>query len=68
LKFLREDLKHVGIPREKYERLNAAVKEMNTPFYSADDFIHSQVEDVLTQYTKWLEEKEEHEKTKRKRM
>jgi len=50
------------------KRLNAAVKEMNTPFYSADDFIHSQVEGVLTQYTKWLEEKEEHEKTKRKRM
>ena len=68
LKFLREDLEYVGIPTEKYERLNAAVKDMNTLFYSADDFIHNQVEEVLTQYDKWLEEKQEHEKTKRKRM
>jgi hypothetical protein len=32
-----------------------------------EEFIHKQVEDVLEQYAKWLEEKEEHEKTKRKR-
>jgi len=67
LKFLREDLQYVGIPKEKYERLNTAVKEMNTPFYSADDFIHSQVEDVLGQYDKWLEEKKEYAKSNRKR-
>jgi len=66
LKFLREDLEYVGIPREKYERLNAAVKDMNTLYYGADDFIHRQVEEVLNQYDKWLEEKEEgHDGNKR---
>jgi len=40
------------IPKEKYERLNAAVQEMNTPFYNADDFVYRQVEEVLTQYDK----------------
>jgi len=66
LKFLKEDFEYVEIPREKYERLKAAVKEMNTPYRSASDFIHSQVEEVLEKYGKWLEEKEEHEKRQRK--
>jgi len=31
LKFLNEDSEHIEIPREKYEMLEAAVKEMNSP-------------------------------------
>lgn len=56
LKFLKEDFEYVEIPK-KYERLDDAVKEMDTPFYSASDFIQSKVEEVLEQHDKWLQEK-----------
>jgi len=68
LKFLKENSEYVEIPREKYERLEVAVKEMNTPYYSASDLIHKQIEEVLEQYEKWQKEKEEHEITTKKEL
>lgn len=62
LKFLREDYEYVEIPKEKCERLGSAVKEMNTPYHSASDFIHKQIEEVLEQYDKWQKETEQNEK------
>jgi len=47
LKFLREESEYVEIPREKYEKLNTAIKEMNTPFYSAENSINNQIDEVL---------------------
>jgi len=41
---------YVEIPREKYERLEAAIKEMSTPYHSASDFVHKQVDEVLEKY------------------
>ena len=67
LKFLKEDFEYVEIPREKYERLEVAVKELNTPYRSASDFIHTQVDEALEKYDAWLEEKEQREKRQRKR-
>jgi len=67
LKFLREDAEYVEIPRDKYEKLEDAVRDMNTPYHSASNFIHMQVEDVLKQYGEWLKEKHEYEKKVRKR-
>jgi len=55
------------IHAEKYERLEAAVKEMSTPYHSAPDFVHKQIDEALEKYNAWLEEKEEHEKRQRKR-
>jgi len=31
---------------------------MNTPFYSATEFIDHQIEEVLESYERWLEKKE----------
>jgi Arc/MetJ-type ribon-helix-helix transcriptional regulator len=62
LKFLNENSEYVEIPRGKYERLESAVKEMNTRYHSALDFIHSQIDEALEKYDEWLEEKEAHEK------
>jgi len=67
LKFLNEDSEYIEIPREKYERLDAAVKEMSTPYHSASDFVNKQVDEALEKYDVWLQEKEEHEKRQRKR-
>jgi len=68
LKFLREESEYVEIPRDKYEKLEAAVKEMNTPYHSASDFVHTQIDEVLEKYDKWLEEKDALEKKQRKRV
>ena len=62
LKFLREESEYVEIPRDKYERLEDAVKEMSTPYHSASDFDHKQVDEALEKYDAWLQEKEEPEK------
>jgi metal-responsive CopG/Arc/MetJ family transcriptional regulator len=67
LKFLNEDSEYLEISREKYERLETGVKEMSTPYHSASDFVHKQVDEVLEKYDAWLQEKEEHEKRQRKR-
>jgi len=58
LRFLREDSEYIEVPREKYERLEAAVKDMNTPYHGAYDFVHKRIEEALEQYDRWLEERE----------
>ena len=67
LKFLKKEYEYVEIPKEKYGRLNEVVKMMNTPYYNAQDFMHKQMEHVLEQFDKWLEEKEQLQKRQRKR-
>jgi hypothetical protein len=66
LRSLREDIEFVEIPREKYVKLEAAVKEMSTPYRSESDLINRQVDEVLEKYDRWLEEKEEQKKGQRK--
>jgi len=66
LKFLKKEYEYVEVPKEKYGRLNEAVKMMNTPYYNAQDFIHKQMEHVLEQFDKRLEEKEYNEKRQRR--
>jgi metal-responsive CopG/Arc/MetJ family transcriptional regulator len=58
LKLLREESEYVEIPREKYERLEAAFEEMNTPYHNASDFIHTQVDEVLEKYDTWLKKQQ----------
>jgi hypothetical protein len=67
LKFLNENSEYVEIPRDKYEKLETAVKEMNAPYRSALDFIHTQIDEVLEKYDRWLEEKQEQIKSHQKR-
>jgi len=61
LRWESEEYEYVEIPKEKYEKLNKAVKEMKTPFYNAAEFIDNQIEEALEQYERWLEEKGEKE-------
>ena len=67
LKWESEKYEYIEVPREKYERLNEAIKEMNTPFYSAEEFINQQIDEVLEKYERWLEQKEAHGQAKRRR-
>jgi Arc/MetJ-type ribon-helix-helix transcriptional regulator len=67
LKFLKGESEYIEIPKVKYERLKAAVKDINTSYHSAPDFVYKQVDEVLEKYDKWLEQREEREKIQPKR-
>ncbi|MEM1589423.1 MAG: ribbon-helix-helix domain-containing protein [Candidatus Bathyarchaeia archaeon] len=58
LKWESGEYEYIEIPREKYEKLNRAVREMGTPYYSAAEFIEDQIDKALGQYNKFLEEAE----------
>lgn len=68
LKFLNEESEYIEIPREKYEILDTAIREMSTPYHSALDFIHKQADEALEKYDARLQEKEEHKKDKGRRI
>jgi len=47
---LSQEYEYIEIPKEQYNMLNKTVKEMNTPHYSAEDFINAQIREVLERY------------------
>jgi metal-responsive CopG/Arc/MetJ family transcriptional regulator len=61
LKWESGDYEYVEIPKEEYEKLNRAVKEMNTPYTDAEDFIQHQIQKALEKYEEWLKERGEKE-------
>ncbi|MCS7115145.1 MAG: ribbon-helix-helix domain-containing protein [Nitrososphaerota archaeon] len=61
LKWESGEYEFVEIPREDYERLNKAVKEMNTPYTNAEDFIRDQIRKALEKYEEWFKERGEKE-------
>ncbi|MEM3628915.1 MAG: ribbon-helix-helix domain-containing protein [Candidatus Bathyarchaeia archaeon] len=56
LKWESEEYEYIEIPKQKYDKLNKAVKQMNTPYYNAEEFIDDQIDKILDQYEKYLEE------------
>ncbi|MEM0006764.1 MAG: ribbon-helix-helix domain-containing protein [Candidatus Bathyarchaeia archaeon] len=60
LKWESEEYEYIEIPKQKYDKLNKAVKQMNTPYYNAEEFIYDQIDKILEQYEKWLKEKGEY--------
>ena len=51
--WLKGDKECLEIPREQYEKLNCAVKEMEKPFHDAEHFINSQISDLLEKYEEY---------------
>lgn len=43
------------IPEDQYDLLDKVVKEMNTPYSTADIFINTQVKEVIEKYQEWKE-------------
>jgi hypothetical protein len=50
LERLKNDNEFVEVSREQYNELEEALKEMGTPFRSPEQFIRSQISDVLYKY------------------
>ena len=57
LTWLKGDNQCLEIPREQYDRLSQAIREMDTPFRNAEEFINRQIEGFVEKY-------EEHKKTR----
>jgi len=67
LRFLKEEYEYIEIPRDEYEKLQQALKELNTPFVSVDDFIEHQIKTLLEKHTEYARQKDAYEKKSRKR-
>ena len=53
LNLLRSGNECIEIPRDQYEELNEAVREMDMPFRSAEQFVNDQIDAVLEKYKEY---------------
>ena len=53
LTWLSQEREFVEISREQYDLLNEAIKEMNTSYRNAEDFINIQIKQALEKYEEW---------------
>jgi len=67
LRFLKEEYEYVEIPKEEYEKLQQAIKEMEMPFPSVSDFIDQQIRNLLEKHAEWMRQEEEYEKKGRRK-
>jgi Arc/MetJ-type ribon-helix-helix transcriptional regulator len=57
-RFIKDECKSIEISKEEYEKLQQALKEMDTGFLSADDFINHQIRNLLEKHEEFLKEKQ----------
>jgi metal-responsive CopG/Arc/MetJ family transcriptional regulator len=62
LRFLKDQYEYIEIPKEVHEKLQQAIRDMDTPFQNANDFIEQQIQNLLEKYTVWIKQKEDYEK------
>jgi hypothetical protein len=67
LRILKEEYEYLEIPKEEYEKLQQAIKDMSMPFLSVDEFIDQQMKTLLEKYAEWAKQKEEYEKKNRRK-
>ena len=53
LGFLKEEYEYIEVPKEEYERLQQAIKEMCMPFLSVGDFIDQQIKGLLEKHAEY---------------
>jgi len=54
---LKNDNECIEVSREQYNELDEALKEMETPFRSPEQFISSQISEVLFKYDEFKRER-----------
>jgi hypothetical protein len=67
LRYLTSTYEYIEIHKDKYEKGDTAIKEMSLPFLGAADFVDKQIDVLLEKYGEWQQQKEEHERTQRKK-
>jgi hypothetical protein len=67
LRFLRENYEYVEISRDEWEKVQQAIRDMELPFLSVDEFVEHQIKNLLEKYTEYVKQKEAYERRSRKR-
>jgi hypothetical protein len=67
LRFLKEKYEYLEIPKEEYEKLQQAIKEMEMPFLTVSDFVDQQIKSLLEKHAEWMKQREEYEKKGRRK-
>jgi len=62
LRQTKEEYTSIEVPKEEYDKLQQALKDLDTEFLSVDDFINQQIRDLLQKHQEWTKEKEEYER------
>jgi hypothetical protein len=47
LRLKYKEYRYIEVPREKYEKLNKALKEMEAPFHNVEDYINKKIDEAL---------------------
>ena len=53
LTWFKKEYEYIEMSREQYETLDAALREMNTPCHTVEDFISTQAKAVTEKYSEW---------------
>ena len=64
LNSLKGQCECVEVPKEDYNKLQQAVRDLDTGYLSADDFIEQQIRSLLEKHQAWSEQQEDFEKRK----
>jgi Arc/MetJ-type ribon-helix-helix transcriptional regulator len=57
-RFIKDENTYVEIPKDEYEKLQQAIKDMDTGFLSPDDFINHQIHSLLEKHEGFLKQKQ----------
>ena len=50
---LKGEYQFLEVPKEEYDQLEEALKEMSTPYRNTKDFVIGQVQEALEKYKEW---------------
>ena len=53
---------YIEVQKEDYEKLQQALRDLDTGFLSADDFIEQQIRSLLEKHEAWIKQQEDYEK------
>jgi hypothetical protein len=53
LSWFKQEWQYIEMPKELYETLEDALKEMDTPFRTVEDFMNTQATEVVEKYEEW---------------
>jgi hypothetical protein len=57
LTWLKGENQCLEIPKDQFDKLNEALEEMDLPFHSAEQFINSQISEILEKYEEYKKRK-----------
>ncbi|MEM3458983.1 MAG: ribbon-helix-helix domain-containing protein [Candidatus Bathyarchaeia archaeon] len=67
LRFLKGECEYFEVSRGEFERLQQAIRDLDLPFLSVNDFLEQQIRGLLERHGEWLRQKEAFEKRGRRR-